>query len=68
MKIVLGLIFVAAILFLIGLSFYGLYLAFSVSIILGFLALLLEPSPFVIGVLMFFFNLNIPQMIVDYVK
>jgi len=34
-----------------ALSFYGIYLAFSASIILGVLALLVEPSPFILGVL-----------------
>lgn len=33
------------------LTFYGLYLAFSASIVLGVLALLVEPSPLVFGVL-----------------
>lgn len=37
-----------------ALTIYGLYLAFSASIVLGVLALLIEPSPFILGVLALF--------------
>ena len=37
-----------------ALSIYGIYLAFSASIILGVLALLVEPTPFLLGVLALF--------------
>ena len=36
------------------LTIYGLYLAFSASIVLGVLVLLVEPSPLILGVLAFF--------------
>ena len=35
-------------------SAYGLYLAFSASIVLGIIVLLVEPSPFIIGLYMLF--------------
>jgi hypothetical protein len=35
----------------IGLMIYGAVLAFKASIILGVLALIVEPSPFVIGII-----------------
>ena len=47
---------------------YGLYLAFSVSIFLGIIALLVEPSPFVFGIVMIAFEKNLPQMIMDYLS
>lgn len=50
---------------LLALTIYGLYLAFSASIILGVLALIVEPSPLVIGLVMFFFNKNLAQMLMD---
>ena len=46
----------------IGTSIYGLYLAFSASIILGIIALVIEPSPFVFGVCMIF-GKNVPEAI-----
>jgi hypothetical protein len=51
-----------------GMSIYGLYLAFSASIVLGILAFLIQPSPLVFGVVMFFFDKNLPQMIVDFLN
>lgn len=50
----LKLIWVAFILSLIGFTVYGMVLAFQASIVLGALALLLEPAPFIIGVVSFF--------------
>lgn len=47
-------------------SIYGLYLAFSASIILGIVVLLIEPSPFIIGLIMFFFDKNLAQMLLDF--
>jgi hypothetical protein len=35
---------------LFGIVAYGLYLAFSASVLLGVLVLVLEPAPFVLGV------------------
>lgn len=45
-----------------GLSIYGLYLAFSASILLGIIALVIEPSPLVFGVAMLF-GKNVPEII-----
>lgn len=36
------------------LSIYGLYMAFSASVVLGFLAMVVEPAPFILGVLALF--------------
>jgi hypothetical protein len=49
-----------------GFSFYGLYLAFSASVVLGVLALFIEPAPLVFGVLMFFGHINVAHRIVEY--
>lgn len=53
---------------LLSVSVYGLYLAFSASIVIGILALMFEPSPFVIGILMIGFDYNIPQAIIDFIS
>lgn len=45
------------------LSIYGLYLAFSASIVLGILALFVEPSPLVLGVLALFGHPQVAQKI-----
>jgi hypothetical protein len=55
---ILCLIFVPMIL-----SVYGLYLAFSASIILGVLAILIEPSPFVLGLLAVFGHAEVAHKI-----
>ena len=60
--------FVSAIVFLLFTSLYGIYLAFSASIVLGILVLISSPSPFIIGLLIIFFNFNLPQIVVDYAK
>lgn len=49
-------------------TLYGLYLAFSASIILGIIVLIVEPSPFIIGAVMLFFDKNLAQMIVDFLN
>lgn len=72
MRGLLGLIVVLGALVLafgaIGLSIYGLVLAFQASVILGLLALFIEPFPLVFGVAMFFFSTNIPQLIMEMVN
>lgn len=51
-----------------ALSIYGLYLAFSASIVLGFLALIIEPSPFILGVLALFGHPEVAQKIVTWIS
>lgn len=66
---VLGVIaFISLWLAAIGLTVYGLYLAFSASIILGIVVLLVEPSPLIIGLVMLAFNKNLAQMVVDFLS
>lgn len=50
----------------IGLSLYGIYLAFSASIVLGILVLFLEPAPFVIGFVKVFAGIDIALRIVEF--
>lgn len=54
MKAIFGLIFLTWWLSAIGLTIYGLYLAFSASIVLGVIVLVVEPTPFILGVLALF--------------
>lgn len=49
-------------------TLYGLYLAFSASIILGIIAFIVEPSPFIIGAVMLFFHKDLAQIIVDFLN
>lgn len=44
-----------------SLALYGLVLAFSVHWILGVLALIVEPSPLIIGLVMFFGGVNLAE-------
>lgn len=63
MKAVFG---AAVLLFIIGSvasTFYGLYLAFSASIILGVIVLLIEPLPLILGVLGFLGHPEVAQRI-----
>lgn len=52
----------------IGLFLYGIYLAFSASILLGVVVLFVEPSPFVIGAVMFFFHKDLAQALMDFLN
>lgn len=61
-----GLLLLLFIMFMLGCTVYGLYLAFSASILLGILVLFLEPSPFVIGFVMICFEKNLAQMLLDF--
>ena len=47
------------------LTVYGLYLAFSASIVLGIIAFIVEPSQLIFGLVMFFFHKNLAQMLLD---
>ena len=51
---------------LIGAAIYGLYLAFSASILLGILVLFVQPSPLIIGLVALFFHKNLAQMLIDF--
>ncbi len=44
-----------------ALSIYGIILAFRASLVIGFLALLLEPSPLIFGAAKFFFDTDLAQ-------
>lgn len=46
-----------------ALSIYGLVLAFKASIVLGVIAMLVEPSPFVLGILGVFGHPEVAQKI-----
>jgi len=48
------------------LTVYGLYLAFSASIVLGIITFIVEPSPLIFGLVMFFFHKNLAQMLLDF--
>lgn len=61
-----GVLGICLMLFMFGMSIYGLYLAFSASIILGIIAFFVEPSPLIFGLIMFFFDKNIPELIVEW--
>lgn len=55
-------------LFSAGLTIYGIYLAFSASIILGIVCLFLEPSPLIFGIAMFFFDKNLPELLMQWLN
>lgn len=49
-------------------TIYGLYLAFSASIILGFISFFVQPSPLVFGLVMFLFDKNLPAMLMEFLN
>lgn len=59
-------LYVSIVLGLVGLSLYGLVVAFHASILLGFIALVVEPLPLVIGLCKVFAGLDIAVKIVEY--
>lgn len=63
----IGLIlYIGVVVGLLAATVYGLYLAFSASILLGILVFIVEPSPLVIGLVMMFFHKNLAQMLIDF--
>ena len=48
-------------------TIYGLYLAFSASIILGIIVLFVEPAPLVIGLVMMFWHVNLATEIMSWI-
>ena len=58
-----GMIWILAML---GISIYGLVLAFSASIGLGILAFFIEPSPLIFGLVMLFGGVNLPEKIMKW--
>jgi hypothetical protein len=64
MNAIIGLVYLSIILFLFGMAVYGVYLAFSASILLGIICLFLSPAYSVFGFLMIFFGINLPALIV----
>lgn len=50
----------------VGAAIYGVYLAFSASILLGVLVLFIQPSPLIIGLAMLFFHKNLAQMLIEF--
>lgn len=53
---------------LIGTAIYGLVLAFSASIILGIITLFVEPAPLIFGLVMLFFDKNLPELIMQFLN
>jgi hypothetical protein len=53
---------------LVGLSFYGAFVAFSTSIILGLCFFLFPPLFLLSGALKLFFHYNLPEKILDLLK
>ena len=51
-----------------GLTFYGVFLAFSASILLGVASLFIAPSNVIYGVAMYFFDKNIPELLIAWLQ
>lgn len=51
-----------------GVSLYGLYLAFSASIIVGIMAMIVEPAPLFLGLVQIFFDRNLAQELVNWLR
>jgi hypothetical protein len=51
---------------LISLTIYGLYLAFSASILLGIVVLFVEPMPLILALAMLIAHKDVAHMIVDF--
>jgi len=47
-------------------TIYGIYLAFSASIILGIIVLFLEPVPLIIGLVMFLCHKDLALMLIQF--
>jgi hypothetical protein len=54
--------------FLLGVSIYGIYLAFCASIILGIIVLFTPPSSTIVGLVMLFTGKNLAIMLMDFIS
>ncbi len=54
--------------FMLYAAIYGLYLAFSASVILGIICLFVQPSPSVIGLVMIFFHKDLAQAVMEFLN
>ena len=62
-----GVVLILALSFgLIGLSLYGIVLAFSASVLLGIAVLFIEPLPLVIGLVKVFAHIDLAHRIVEF--
>lgn len=59
-------LFISVALIPFGLSVYGLFLAFKASLVLGVLALILEPAPLVLGIIGVLGNPELTQQIANW--
>lgn len=62
---VIGVLIVLCIMSPIGISVYGLIIAFNASILVGIVCIFVPPSPFVFGVCSFF-GYNLPEILVNW--
>lgn len=64
---ILAVVMVTALLLaLFGLTVYGICLAFSAGIVLGFICLFTSPSGLVVALVYLVYNYNIPQHLANY--
>ncbi len=63
-----GLIGLAFGIFMLIASIYGLYLAFSASILLGIVCFFVEPSPLIIGLAMMAFHKNLAELLIQWLS
>lgn len=64
-KLVVILVAVGLAAFLLGATGYGIYLAFSASIVLGIVALFVEPLPLIFGLVQLLADVNLAEKIVQ---
>lgn len=67
MKTFFTLLFIMLALVPFGLSIYGLILAFQAGIVLGVLVFIVEPAPFILGLIALFGHADVAQKIADWV-
>jgi hypothetical protein len=65
-KLVSALIVFSIALLILGGTFYGIYLGFSASVILGIIILFIEPLPLIFGLVQLFGHVNLAQKIVEW--
>lgn len=53
---------------LFSMTIYGLVLAFKASILLGVIVFFVEPAPLIIGLCMFFANVNLAEKVLELLK
>jgi hypothetical protein len=66
MREIFALFIFVGILLVLGVTVFGIYTCFTVSIVLGVVSFFIHPFPFIVGAILILGGPNVAQMVVDW--